>query len=76
MFQTALSALTQFLFNNIFMDNEGLQFAAVIAISFAIVLLCTALLYRLGFGRRFRLLLEEGPSPAEWPCFCTPWSAS
>ena len=25
MFQTALSALTQFLFNNIFMDNEGLQ---------------------------------------------------
>lgn len=63
MFQTALSALTQFLFNNIFMDNEGLQFAAVIAISCAIVLLCTALLYRLGFGRRFRLLLEEGPSP-------------
>lgn len=62
-FQVALSALTQFLFSSVFIDNAGLQFAAVIAITCAIVLLCTALLYRLGFGRRFRLLLEEGPSP-------------
>ena len=68
-FQIALTTLTQFLFNNIFVDNEGLQFAVVLSIACAVVLLCTALLYRLGFGRRFRLLLEEGPQPRRMALF-------
>ncbi len=68
-FQIALSTLTQFLFNNIFVNNEGLQFAVVLSIACAVVLLCTALLYRLGFGRRFRLLLEESPQPRRMALF-------
>ncbi len=67
--QIALTTLTQFLFNNIFVDNEGLQFAVVLSIACAVVLLCTALLYRLGFGRRFRLLLEDGPQPRRMALF-------
>ena len=68
-FQIALTTLTQFLFSSIFVDNSGLQFAVVLSIACAVVLLCTALLYRLGFGRRFRLLLKEGPSPRRMALF-------
>ena len=60
-FQVSLVILTRFLFRNIFVDNESLQFAAVTAIVCLVVALSTALLYRLGFGRWFRLLMEEGP---------------
>ena len=59
-FQVSLVILTRFLCRNIFVDNEILQFAAVTAIVCVVVALSTALLYRLRFGRWFRLLLEEG----------------
>ena len=68
-FQIALTTLTQFLFSSIFVDNSGLQFAVVLSIACAVVVLCTALLYRLGFGRRFRLLLVEGPQPRRMALF-------
>ncbi len=69
LFQVAISALTQFLFRNIFNDNEGLQFVVVMSIVCAMVLLSAALLHRLGFGRRFRFLLEEDPSPRKTALF-------
>ena len=62
-FQVSLTPLTRFLFRNIFVDNEILQFAAVTAIACVVVALVTALLYRLHFGRWFRLLMEEAPGP-------------
>lgn len=61
LFQVSVAALTRFLFRNILQENEGLQFAAVSAIAWALVLLSAVLLYRLRFGHWFRLLLEEGP---------------
>ncbi len=61
LFQVSLSALSRFLFRNVFVDNERLQFVAVSAVLWFLVLLSTALLYRLRFGYWFRLLLEEGP---------------
>ena len=60
LFQVSVAALTRFLFRNILQENEGLQFAAVSAIAWALVLLSAVLLYRLRFGHWFRLLLEEG----------------
>ncbi len=60
LFQVSVAALTRFLFRNILQGNEGLQFAAVSAIAWALVLLSAVLLYRLRFGHWFRLLLEEG----------------
>lgn len=59
-FQVSLVILTRFLYRTIFVDNEILQFAAVTAVICVVVALSTALLYRLRFGRWFRLLLEEG----------------
>ena len=59
-FQVSLVILTRFLCRNIFVDNEILQFAAVTAVVCVVVALSTVLLYRLRFGRWFRLLLEEG----------------
>ena len=60
LFQVSVAALTRFLFRNILQGNEGLRFAAVSAIAWALVLLSAVLLYRLRFGHWFRLLLEEG----------------
>ncbi len=60
LFQVSVAALTRFLFRNILQESEGLQFAAVSAIAWALVLLSAVLLYRLRFGHWFRLLLEEG----------------
>ncbi len=59
-FQVSFIILTRFLFKNIFVDSEGLQFA-VAAIACSMAVLSTALLYRLRFGRWFRLLMEECP---------------
>ena len=61
LFQASVATLTRFLFRNILQDNVVLQFAAVSAIAWALVLLSAVLLYRLRFGHWFRLLLEEGP---------------
>ena len=60
LFQVSVAALTRFLFRNILQESEGLRFAAVSAIAWALVLLSAVLLYRLRFGHWFRLLLEEG----------------
>ena len=60
LFQVSVAALTRFLFRNILQGNEGLRFAAVSAIAWALVLLSAVLLYRRRFGHWFRLLLEEG----------------
>lgn len=58
-FQVSVSALSQFLFRNILLDDAGLQLAAIIAVYAAVTLLLVALLRRLRFGHWFRLLLEE-----------------
>lgn len=69
LFQVSVAALTRFLFRNILQENEGLQFAAVSAIAWALVLLSAVLLYRLRFGHWFRLLLEEGPGQRRMALF-------
>ena len=68
-FQVSLVILTRFLYRTIFVDNEILQFAAVTAVICVVVALSTALLYRLRFGRWFRLLLEEGPGQCRTALF-------
>ena len=69
LFQVSVAALTRFLFRNILQGNEGLRFAAVSAIAWALVLLSAVLLYRLRFGHWFRLLLEEGPGQRRMALF-------
>lgn len=69
LFQVSVAALTRFLFRNILQESEGLQFAAVSAIAWALVLLSAVLLYRLRFGHWFRLLLEEGPGQRRMALF-------
>ena len=54
-FQVAVSNLPQLL-----LLNSELQYAAAMVIYGAVTLASAALLYRLRFGRWFRLLLEEG----------------
>ena len=61
LFQVSLLALSRFLFRNIFVNNESLQFVVVSAILWTMALVSAALLHRLRFGYWFRLLLEEGP---------------
>ena len=63
-FQVAISSLSQIL-----LVNSELQFAAVLAISWATTLASAALLYRLRFGHWFRLLLEEGFGPRRTSLF-------
>ena len=69
LFQVSVAALTRFLFRNILQESEGLRFAAVSAIAWALVLLSAVLLYRLRFGHWFRLLLEEGPGQRRMALF-------
>ena len=64
MFQVAASSLAQLLFL-----NAGLQYTAVMAAYGAVTLASAALLYRLGFGRWFRLLLEEGSAQRRMALF-------
>lgn len=54
-FQVAMSCLSQILFL-----NSDLPLAAVTAIYWVVVLVSAVLLYRMHFGRWFRLLLEMG----------------
>ena len=68
-FQTSVSALSRFLFQTVFLDAEGLQFAAIITIYAAVTLLLVALLFRLRFGHWFRLLLEESYGPRRTALF-------
>lgn len=62
-FQVSATALSRFLFRNILLDDEGLQFAAVTAIYAAVTLLLASLLHRLRFGHWFHLLLRESYGP-------------
>ena len=68
-FQASATALSRFLFRNILLDDEGLQFAAVTAIYAAVTLLLASLLHRLRFGHWFRLLLRESYGPRRTALF-------